>query len=209
MQPAFIYSKIEFDITMKNALDITIKIKPIWSPDKPLPTLPVLRKMVACFEAPWETPDLSKLVRIGYNPKLRTTIGRAALHAFRVELNPRLLIAHPQELIPTLGHELAHLVAHRKFGKVEPHGLEFQALMHAVGLDSRATHDLPVAHLRQKRKRFIYIHKCSDCGLTFAARSAKRNHYCAKCGPAMTWDIFKIPNTEAGQQIANQILNAN
>ena len=189
-------------------VDITLEIESLWTPEKPLPTLPVLRKIVAHFEAPWDAPGLAKQVRIGYNPRLRTTIGRAALQAMRVELNPRLLIDHPQELVPTIGHELAHLVAHKKFGLVEPHGLEFQALMRAVGLSTKATHNLPVAHLRQKRQRFIYVHKCSDCGMTFAARSQKRNHYCKTCGPSMTWDIFKIPNTPAGEKIANQILNA-
>ncbi len=58
----------------------------------------------------WKYPALVK-VRIGYNQRLRSTLGRAILHRrpgrCQVELNTRLLHEHPGEVYDVLAHELA------------------------------------------------------------------------------------------------------
>jgi SprT protein len=86
---------------------------------------------------------------------MRTTLGQARLEEGCVELNPRLLMEHPEELVETLVHELAHLVVYWRYGKVRPHGREFFTLMRAVNLSGKATHTLNVDHLRRKRTALV------------------------------------------------------
>jgi SprT protein len=178
----------------------------IWTPEKPLPTRPVLRELTRCCSHHWGAEALLKKASVVYNPRLRTTLGRAILQAMRVELNPHLLNDHPGELVPTLAHELAHLVVYRRHGRVAPHGQQFRHLMAQVGLSAQATHELNVEHVRRRRRRkYLYLHRCSDCGYSFVARRPRRNCYCKACGPEMSWDVFRAPNTAAGQTLLKRL----
>jgi len=180
----------------------------LWSPDQPLPGGRVLQAVARRCGEMWRLPDLGSSVRVGYNPRMRTTLGRAMLTEGRVELNTRLLREHPDQLLPTLVHELAHIATHRRYGRVAPHGREFKTLMAVMGMTGEATHELPVAHLRQKRRKYIYIHRCSECGGTFPARKVRRDTYCAKCGPQSQWSVLRIPNTELGRERIRQLLES-
>ena len=121
-----------------------------WDPSRPLPSGPVLRAIAQRCGQAWEAFDLARRVRIRYNPRMRTTIGQARLTEAVVELNTRLLIEHPEELIETLIHELAHLVVYWRYGHVRPHGREFLTLLRAGNLSGKATHELEVGHLRRR-----------------------------------------------------------
>lgn len=181
-------------------------LKEIWTPDQPLPVRPVLRRLaLRCGEC-WDAAALLRTAKVGYNPRLRTTLGRAILQAMRVELNPHLLRDHPEELVPTLAHELAHLVVYRRYGKAAPHGREFRTLMARLGLSGQATHALNVEHVRRRRRsKYLYLHRCSDCGYSFVARRPRRNCYCTACGPEMTWDVFRLPNSAAGRTLLKRL----
>jgi len=170
----------------------------LWQEGSPLPTLRTLKAIAQRCADAWDMPHLPREVTFGYNGRLRTTLGRAILADRHVELNIRLLMEHPEELVTTFVHELAHLAVSIRYGRVAPHGFEFRTLMHAVGLSPAATHDLPVAHLKQRRTRYLYLHRCSDCGYSFIVRSVRRNIYCSACGPDMTWDIFRAPQSDKG-----------
>ena len=170
-----------------------------------LPALPALREMLEQLGLAWDCPDLACRVKVVYNSRLTTTLGRAAIADMRLELNPRLLREHPTELAATLAHEAAHLVVHMRYGKAPPHGREFKTLMRAVNLSPKATHSLPVEHLRKRRGRYLYLHRCGDCGQEFVARSVRRQYYCLACGPDMQWDIFRVPNTQAGQKLLEHL----
>ncbi len=173
----------------------------LWSPGDPLPGGAVLRRMAARVAALWEMPELVD-VTIGYNGRLRTTLGRALLDEGRVELNPRLLRDHPDQLVSTLAHELAHLAVHVRFGRrAGAHGREFRTLMRALNLDARATHNLPVEHLRRRRRRYIYLHRCDQCGRSAIARRVLRDRICSRCGPGMQWDVYRVPDTPAGRAL--------
>ncbi len=123
------------------------------APGAALPTRATLAAIVHRCGELWEVADLAQSVVVRYNSRLRTSLGWAVLEEGRVELNTRLLLDHPSELINTLVHELAHLVVFRRFGRVAPHGLQFKTLMRAARLSARATHDLPVEKLRRRRRR--------------------------------------------------------
>ena len=179
---------------------VTFTVDDLWTPAKALPGRGGLLAIAARAGEAWECPDLTARVRVGYNGRLRTTLGRAVLDDLRVELNPRLLREHPAELVPTLVHELAHLVVHERYGRVASHGRHFRTLMAAVRLSPAATHKLPTAHLKRRRRRYLYLHRCSDCGYSFIARSVRRNSYCIACGPEMTWDIIRAPSSKEGRK---------
>jgi SprT protein len=144
--------------------------------------------------------DLAERVRIAYNGRLRTCLGRAMLAEGRVELNTRMLQEHPGELVHTLVHELAHLVVYRRFGRVPPHGIRFRTLMRAVHLTARATHDLAAKRTRHRR-RYLYLHRCGTCGRAFIARRIMRGCYCKVCGPRMAWEIVRAPNNPEGMAL--------
>lgn len=141
-------------------------------------------RLTRFFCQAWGVGPLASTFKVAYNPRLRTTLGRAFLEEGRVELNTRLLREHPDHLLPTLAHELAHLVVYRIAGrKAPPHGRAFRALMRQLNLPEGATHNLPVGKLKRPRKKCLYLHRCRGCGATFIARKVRRDiGYCAACG---------------------------
>lgn len=165
-----------------------------------------LKKLAEGFLRTWGAEELIRRVRVGYNPRLRTTLGRALLDENRVELNTRLLRTHPGHLVPTLAHELAHIVVYRRHGMTAPHGEQFASLMRQVGLSAEATHNLPVGHLRRKRRKYLYLHRCSQCGQALVARRALRDYCCATCGPEMQWDILRLPDSRHGKRLLKEML---
>lgn len=179
-----------------------LSLDDLWRPDQPLPDAQRLDAMAQRICDVWQMPDLARAVTIHYNARMRTALGRAFLRTGRIDLNPRLLAANPAELVHTLAHELAHLAAQARFGRVQAHGLHFRSFMIALGLRGRATHHCNVAAVKRRRGRYIYLHVCSDCGRKFLAASVRRNCYCRDCGPTMKWDIYRLPNTLAGRQMA-------
>jgi len=186
--------------------DKRFSVDDLWRPGMPLPTRALLTAIARRAADAWDMPDLPDRVRIAYNPRLRTALGRALLDRGVVELNTHLLSEHPDQLVETLVHELAHLAVYMRYGPVRPHGEHFRTLMRAVGLSPATTHTLPVAHLR--RRRYLYLHRCSDCGYSFIAPSVRRNVYCSACGPDMTWDVYRAPRTQAGRAMLRRMQHA-
>jgi len=196
-----------------------MKFEDIWAPGGPLPGKATLAAMADLLGETWDFPHLGRRVKIVYNPRLRSALGRALLgreagHC-RIELNTRLLLEHPGELLSTLAHELAHVVVHLRYGltasaagrRAAPHGPHFRTLMRAANLSEATTHDLPTDHLRHRRRQYLYLHRCSDCGYSFIARKPRRGYYCRTCGPEMTWDIFRVPNSAQGLSALRTVLN--
>ncbi len=102
----------------------------------------------AAFTA-WQEPKLRRKFGWRWNPRLRTTIGRALLKDGVVELNPLLLARHPGETRKVVIHEFAHLVAFRRARREPAHGPTWRTLMRAAGAPVRASHTLPVEDLRR------------------------------------------------------------
>jgi predicted SprT family Zn-dependent metalloprotease len=108
-------------------------------------------------------PDLAQRVLVRWNPRLRTTAGRAYRTRALIELNPQLVRISPEEIDRTLRHELAHLVAAHRAGrrKIPAHGRDWRHACSELGIPGESRcHDLPFKR-RQVRRNFAYV--CPAC----------------------------------------------
>jgi SprT protein len=126
--------------------------------------------------------DLARHVKVSWNPRMRTTAGRAWWPQRLVELNPKLKSCEPEELWRTLKHELAHLVAYERAGRrrIEPHGAEWKMACADLGIPGESTcHSLPFKRRQMKRKH-VYI--CKHCQeIVRRVRPLKRAVACYSC----------------------------
>jgi predicted SprT family Zn-dependent metalloprotease len=109
---------------------------------------------------------LARRVRVSWNPRMRTTAGRAWWPERAIELNPKLKLIGPEQMWRTLKHELAHLVAYERAGRkrIQVHGAEWEQACRDLGIaGEKPFHELPFRR-RRMRKRFAYI--CPECWST-------------------------------------------
>ena len=109
--------------------------------------------------------EYAKSVSIVWNRRMRSTAGRAFLSLAKVELNPKLLHLGEQALVhmrQTLLHELAHLLAHHRYGRgISAHGAEWKQACADLGIPGEsATHSLPLPTRTQRRK---WRYTCPAC----------------------------------------------
>ncbi len=127
---------------------------------------------------------LQARLAVEWNPRLRTALGRADGARRALELNPRLLDRHPDELVPTLIHELCHLAV----GVREGHGPSWRAAMAALGQPPTACHRLDVSGLELRRRR-RWRWRCRDCGdLYERSHRGARRFRCGACGGPLRVD---------------------
>jgi predicted SprT family Zn-dependent metalloprotease len=136
-------------------------------------------------------PELSRRVQVRWNPRMRTTAGRAWWPDRVIELNPKLNELPSGELWRTLKHELAHLVAYERAGRrrIEPHGPEWRAACADLGIPGeRPFHTLPLKGRRMKRN---YSYSCPSCQSTFQrVRRIRRMVACYDCCRKFTGGQF-------------------
>jgi len=121
-------------------------------------------------------------VVVQWNPRMRTTAGRAFWPCARIELNPKLQEIAPEEVQGTLLHELAHIVAYARAGRrrIKAHGAEWQQACVDLGIPGeRVTHSLPLPGRKMKRQ---WRYTCPECGVSFErVRKMKRRAACYAC----------------------------
>ena len=85
--------------------------------------------------------------------------GQANARRNLIRFNRELAERYPDEFVAqTVPHELAHLVAFKKFGgNIRPHGREWRAVMIALGAEPRRTHRYEVTPVRKLR---LYAYQC-------------------------------------------------
>lgn len=128
---------------------------------------------------------LAKTVRVVWNPRMRSTAGRAYYKETRIELNPRLQVISEEEVLRTFLHEMAHLVAHARTypRRIAPHGLEWREACRDLGIPyEKVTHTLPLPRTTQQRN---WHYTCPNCKeVTTRARRLKRKasacYFCCK-----------------------------
>ena len=125
---------------------------------------------------------LVPLVRVEWNPRLRSAAGRAHFDEAIVSLNPRLREHGRGEIDRTLRHELAHLVAHHRARRrrLSPHGPEWHQACRDLGLANETRcHTLPFpTHSRTPR----LLYRCPKCAKDFPrVRRIRRALACLAC----------------------------
>lgn len=126
---------------------------------------------------------LARSVRVKWNPRMRSTAGRAFYKENIIELNPKLQDISEEELHRTFLHELAHLVAHHRTypRRIAPHGVDWRLACKDLGIPyEKATHNLPLPSRTQARP---WVYTCPNCRETITrARRMKRRHVaCYTC----------------------------
>lgn len=122
-----------------------------------------------------------------------TTAGTAHLSVWKIRLNSVLLIENGQQFIDeVVPHELAHLLVYKQFGRVAPHGQQWQWMMENVlGVSASRTHAFDVMSVQGKT--FAYRCDCQTHALTVRRHNKiarKESEYrCRKCRQLLKPDI--------------------
>ncbi|MDE0836076.1 MAG: SprT family zinc-dependent metalloprotease [Akkermansiaceae bacterium] len=127
-------------------------------------------------------PELAKKVRVCWNPRMRTTAGRAWWPDRKIELNPKIRKIAEEEIWRTLKHEFAHLIAYERCGRRRsaPHGPEWRAACAEIGIPGETTtHSLPLEGRKMKRN---HSYACPSClVVTTRVRPFRRAIACYPC----------------------------
>lgn len=108
-------------------------------------------------------PELAKKVLVTWNPRMRTTAGRAWWPSRCIEINPKLKDFSEVVVWRTLKHEFAHLLAYERCGRrhIDPHGPEWRAACAELGIpEEQPYHTLP---LKSRKMRRNYAYACPSC----------------------------------------------
>lgn len=131
----------------------------------------VQRRLSACvaiaetyFNRSFSMPEVSYDIR-------GVKAGVAYLQQNTIKLNRTLLLENPDEFIRhVVPHELAHLIVHQVFGRVKPHGKEWQFVMETLfQLPADTYHQFDVSNVRGKT--FTY-----QCPCQIHELSSRRHH---------------------------------
>ena len=126
--------------------------------------------------------ELAKNVEVVWNPRMRSTAGRAWWPLRMIELNPKIEAIDDDQTTRTLRHELAHLIAYERAGRkrIQPHGIEWRHACAELGIGGEAVcHQLPLPR-RTHAKRFLYF--CPQCRIEIKrVRKIKGAMACLAC----------------------------
>lgn len=127
--------------------------------------------------------------KVSYKPK-GSVAGCAFLTRWEIQLNSIMLNENGEKFInEVVPHELAHLITFERFGKVKPHGQEWQYVMSEImRKEPKVTHNFNI-----KRNEYVYICNCQEHYLSpirhNKIRKNKTSYQCRKCGT-----ILKLKN---------------
>ncbi len=110
-----------------------------------------------------------------------------------IRYNPYLFAKYfDNSLAITVPHEVAHCISDRLYGlrNIRPHGVEWQAIMRALGAEPRATarYDLEGVPVR-RQQRFPYRCDCTSHQLSSVRHNriqrGQARYHCRACGTAL------------------------
>lgn len=127
--------------------------------------------------------------------------GQAFLNKNHVRINAVLFNENVDEFLhQIIPHEVAHLVAYRKFGKnISPHGEEWQRVMKAFGLDPKRTHSLDISNARVNQNGAVYRCRCGPVDMRGKrlTKAKAGQLYCLRCMVYFQFTgVLKGPNGE-------------
>ncbi|MGF1742892.1 SprT family zinc-dependent metalloprotease [Vibrio profundum] len=117
--------------------------------------------------------------------------GKAYFTLNEIRLNPILLQENEEAFInEVVPHEIAHLLTVRLYGKVRPHGSEWQGIMQNVfSLPASTTHSFSIASVQGKA--FEYQCACQSHPLSIRRHNRVQRqqtlYSCRKCGQQLTF----------------------
>lgn len=115
--------------------------------------------------------------------------GSARLQQNHIKLNPILLNENSEHFLQqVIPHEISHLLVFQLFGRVKPHGREWQHMMQSIfGLEPLVQHTLDVSKV--SGKQFDYQCLCGPIKLSIRRHNSivrKRRVYCCrKCNSVL------------------------
>ena len=143
-----------------------------------------LDKANAYFNKQFSPPSVNYAVR-------GVKAGVAYLQQNEIRLNPVLLAENGEAFIrQVVPHELAHLLVYQQFGRVQPHGKEWQMMMEQVlGVPAETTHCFDTQNVQGKR--FAYRCGCQTHHLSIRRHNAilreQRKYLCRQCRGELRW----------------------
>jgi SprT protein len=121
--------------------------------------------------------------------------GAANWQENRLRLNPVLLLENEKLFIhQTVGHEVAHLVARKRFGAtIKPHGPEWQNVMGWLGLTPKRCHQYDVASVRPNSVAYLCCCKTHQLSARKHAKMPHARYFCTKCRVYLTLAVAGAP----------------
>ncbi len=114
------------------------------------------------------------------------TAGQALWPSNHVRLNAVLLVENPDAFLEgVIGHELAHLATHARYGvAVKAHGPQWQSVMRLLGLKPSRCHTLDTRRAAVSKPTHRYICACAEPHWLTPRRhgiARKRDYVCRRC----------------------------
>lgn len=126
----------------------------------------------------------------GFNQRGKIA-GSARLQLNELRFNRTLLKDNPEHFLSdVVAHEVSHLLVHQLYGRVKPHGHEWQQMMQQVfGLHPQTRHQMDVSKVQGKT--FSYRCNCQEHKLTIRRHNKAlkgMTYMCRGCGGALVAD---------------------
>ena len=123
-----------------------------------------------------------ELPRVSFNLKSSKTAGLARLSLWHIEINPRFLVSHTEEILRrTVTHEIAHLITFKLFPTAKQcHGPEFRSVCAALGIEGTTYHTMQLPDVQ----KYTWICNCRKWHLSNLINRrmlAGQTRRCRKC----------------------------